>query len=70
MNENVELKITVPKAICDVLGIDEETAFETYFEDGCIKIRLLDEEDAFKTEETKECILCPKCRRLCGACRK
>ena len=45
MDYNVEFKITLPEELLETFGIDEDTPFEAYFEDGCIKVRILDEDD-------------------------
>lgn len=45
MDYNVEFKITLPDELLETFGIDEDTPFEAYFEDGAIKVRILDEDE-------------------------
>ena len=49
MDYNVEFKITLPDELLKTFGIDEDTAFEAYFEDGAIKARILDEDEDIYT---------------------
>ena len=74
MDYNVEFKITLPEELLETFGIDEDTPFEAYFEDGCIKVRILDEEeltnydDVVEEDEIDECIGCPYFCEECGTC--
>ena len=74
MDYNVEFKITLPEELLETFGIDEDTLFEAYFEDGCIKVRILDEEefaifdDEVEEDEFDECIGCPYFCEECGTC--
>ena len=44
MEYKAEFAITLPEDLLDALGIDEDTLFEAYYDDGKIKVRILDEE--------------------------
>lgn len=79
MDYNVEFKISLPEELLNSLGIDEDTPFEAYFEDGCIKVRPLDDEDFTDESEDLEedsndldvpekCVLCPNYCWNCGTC--
>ena len=74
MDYNVEFKITLPEELLETFGIDEDTPFETYFEDGCIKVRILDEDDLDifddedEDDEFEDCIGCPYFCEECGTC--
>ena len=74
MDYNVEFKITLPEELLETFGIDEDTPFEAYFEDGYIKVRILDEDDLdiFDVEdeddEFEDCIGCPYFCEECGTC--
>ena len=76
MDYNVEFKITLPDELLKTFGIDEDTAFEAYFEDGAIKARILDEdEDIYGIDDCNEddcdledCTGCPYFCEKCGAC--
>ena len=74
MDYNVEFKITLPEELLETFGIDEDTPFEAYFEDGCSKVRILDEDDLdiFDVEdeddEFEDCIGCPYFCEECGTC--
>ena len=45
MDYKAEFTITLPDELLDALGIDEDTIFEAFYEDGKIKVRPLDEAD-------------------------
>lgn len=79
MKNITEFSFTLPEDLLDALGINEDSMFETYFEDGRVKIRLLDEEDCQEEAENEDvvddedlnipekCVLCPN---FCWHCRK
>lgn len=80
MDYRTEFSFLLPEELVETLGIDEDTAFETYFEDGRVKVRILDEEDFENDVELSEdieendelnvpekCVLCPN---FCWHCRK
>ena len=76
MDYNVEFKITLPDELLETFGIDEDTPFEAYFEDGAIKVRILDE-DELETygnvenddeNDREECIGCPYYCEKTGVC--
>lgn len=67
MNEKNEMVLVLPEETVKTLGIDEDTAFETYFEDGAIKIRVLDDDEI---EEPKEIVFPEKCHACAWFCRK
>ena len=72
MDYNVEFKITLPEELLETFGIDEDTPFEAYFEDGCIKVRILDEDDLDifddEDDEFEDSIGCPYFCEECGTC--
>lgn len=78
MDYRAEFTITLPENLLEALGIDEDTLFEAYFDDGKIKVRVLDEDDLddefeddedFDDEEVpEECAECPHFCWHCGAC--
>lgn len=74
MDYNVEFKITLPEELLETFGIDEDTPFEAYFEDGYIKVRILDEDDLDifddedEDDEFEDCIGCPYFCEECGTC--
>jgi len=79
MKNITEFSFTLPEDLLDALGINEDSMFETYFEDGRVRIRLLDEEDCQEEAENEDvvddedlnipekCVLCPN---FCWHCRK
>ena len=79
MKNITEFSFTLPEDLLDALGINEDSMFETYFEDGRVRIRLLDEdecqeeaknEDVVDEEDLnipEKCVLCPN---FCWHCRK
>lgn len=78
MDYKVEFTLALPDELLDTLGINEDTLFEAYFDEGKIKVRILDEEiteDDFGNENFEErdevpgeCIDCPHYCRRCGVC--
>ncbi len=79
MKNITEFSFTLPEDLLDALGINEDSMFETYFEDGRVRIRLLDEVDCQEEAENEDvvddedlnipekCVLCPN---FCWHCRK
>ena len=66
MEYKTEFTILLPEKLTAALDIDEDTLFETYFDDGKIKVRVIDEsefEDELSncdlTDNGKECAECP-----------
>lgn len=75
MDYKKKFTVVLPESLTDVLGIDEETVLETFFEDGKIKIRIIDDdgmenvyEDTNGTEIPEKCIECPHFCHECGVC--
>ncbi len=75
MDYKAEFTITLPDELLDALGIDEDTLFEAFYEDGKIKVRPLDEddldediEDSDEDEVPEKCVLCPNYCWNCGSC--
>ena len=75
MDYKAEFTITLPDELLDALGIDEDTIFEAFYEDGKIKVRPLDEaeldediEDSDEDEVPEKCVLCPNYCWNCGSC--
>lgn len=75
MDYKAEFTITLPDELLDALGIDEDTIFEAFYEDGKIKVRPLDEADldedigdSNEDEVPEKCVLCPNYCWKCGSC--
>ncbi len=80
MEYRAEFAITLPEDLLDALGIDEDTLFEAYYDDGKIKVRILDEDDlkdGFEDDDEdydddidvpEECAECSHYCRHCGVC--
>ena len=75
MDYKAEFTITLPDELLDALGIDEDTIFEAFYEDGKIKVRPLDEadldediEDSDEDEVPEKSVLCPNYCWKCGSC--
>lgn len=71
MEYKTEFRITLPEELLNTLGIDEDTLFETYFDTGSIKVRVLDEDDLeneFEDDVPEECAECPHYCWHCGVC--
>ena len=65
MNDRNEMVLVLPDETLKTLGIDEDTLFETCYENGRIIIRILDEDDLDEDEDyedgdiPEECFECP-----------
>lgn len=80
MEYRAEFAITLPEDLLDALEIDADTLFEAYFDDGKIKVRILNEddlEDEFEADDEdcnddidvpEECAECPHFCWHCGVC--
>ena len=75
MDYKAEFTITLPDELLDALGIDEDTIFEAFYEDGKIKVRPLDEadldediEDSDEDEVPEKCVRWPNYCWKCGSC--
>lgn len=79
MEYRAEFTITLPEELLKTLGIDEDTLFEAYYDDGKIKVRILDEDDLEEDyddddfvddddEVPEECTDCPHYCWHCGVC--
>ena len=72
LKANLTLAVNLDEEIADALGIDEDTAFETYYENGHIVIRVLNEDDIEDFVCDEECELCPVhlegCEDNCNRC--
>ena len=54
MEYKTEFSFPLSEELLKTLGIDEDTAFETYYEDGRIRVRVLDEEELEIHEKSQE----------------
>ena len=63
MKEKAKLKLSLGSKLCESLGIDENTTFETYFENGSIIVSVIEDEP-----EEIDCIGCPYYCTTCGNC--
>ena len=54
MEINCTIRINIAEELVRVLGITEDTLFETYFENGVLYIRPLTEEEIAKLEDDDE----------------
>ncbi len=75
MEYKTEFTILLPEKLTAALDINEDTLFETYFDDGKIKVRVIDESDfedelsnCDLTDNDKECAEYPNYCRSCGRC--
>lgn len=75
MEYKTEFTILLPEKLTTALDIDEDTLFETYFDDGKIKVRIIDESEFENelsncdlTDNGKECAECPNYCHSCGRC--
>ena len=72
MEYKTEFSFPLSEELLKNLRIDEDTAFETYYEDGRIRLRVLDDEELEDEVDEdlsipEKCVLCPN---FCWHCRK
>jgi len=66
-----EFAVILPADLIESYGINEETLFEVFFDDGLIKIRVLDEDECDYDDDgcdIEDCIGCPYFCEKCGIC--
>lgn len=75
MEYKTEFTILLPEKLTSALDINEDTLFETYFDDGKIKVRVIDESEFENelsncdlTDNGKGCAKCPNYCHSCGRC--
>ncbi len=80
MEYKIDLKLKLPDELVSAVGINEDTPFETHFENGSIRVRMLDEDDIayLKGEEDEgqhdpddipeKCVGCQNYCLHCGGC--
>lgn len=68
MKFDVRIKIDVPDEVADTLGIDEDSVLESYYEDGYIYIRKVDDDEIEELIHEDDCDECEDCAMLCPHC--
>ena len=51
MERNFELSINLSEEVAEKFGIDENTEFDTYYEDGRLVIAVVDEDEEYYDDE-------------------
>ncbi len=69
MKFDVRIKIDVPDEVADTLGIDEDSVLESYYEDGYIYIRKVDDDEIEELTHEDDCDECEDCAMLCPHCQ-
>lgn len=67
MEFDVKIKIDLPDEVADTLGINEDSVLESYYENGYIYIRKVDENEleelAHDHDDCTDCeMYCPHCQ--------
>lgn len=68
MKFDVRIKIDMPDEMADTLGIDEDSVLESYYENGYIYIRKVDDEELEELTHEDNCEECGDCAMLCPHC--
>lgn len=68
MEFDVRIKIDMPDEMADTLGIDEDSVLESYYENGYIYIRKVDDEELEELIHEDDCDECGDCAMLCPHC--
>lgn len=69
MKFDVRIKIDVPDEVADTLGIDEDSVLESYYENGYIYIRKVDDDEIDELTHEDDCDECEDCAMLCPHCQ-
>lgn len=70
MKFDVRMKIDMPDEMADTLGIDEDSVLESYYENGYIYIRKVDDEELEELTHEDDCEECGDCAMLCPHCNQ
>ena len=68
MEFDVIIKIDMPDEMADTLGIDEDSVLESYYENGYIYIRKVDDDEIEELTHEDDCDECDDCAMLCPHC--
>lgn len=68
MEFDVIIKIDMPDEMADTLGIDEDSVLESYYENGYIYIRKVDDDEIEELTHEDDCDECEDCAMLCPHC--
>lgn len=69
MEIDVRIKIDLPNEVADTLGIDEDSVLESYYENGYIYIRKVDDDELEELAHESDCEECEECAMLCPHCQ-
>lgn len=69
MEFDVRIKIDMPDEMADTLGIDEDSVLESYYENGYIYIRKVDDDELEELIHEDDCDECEDCAMLCPHCQ-
>lgn len=69
MEFDVRIKIDMPDEMADTLGIDEDSVLESYYENGYIYIRKVDDDEIDELTHEDDCDECEDCAMLCPHCQ-
>ena len=69
MEIDVRIKIDLPNEVADTLGIDEDSVLESYYENGYIYIRKVDDDELEELAHESDCEECEECAMLCQHCQ-
>lgn len=69
MEFDVRIKIDMPDEVADTLGIDEDSVLESYYENGYIYIRKVDDDEIDELTHEDDCDECEDCAMLCPHCQ-
>lgn len=69
MEFDVRIKIDMPDEMADTLGIDEDSVLESYYENGYIYIRKVDDDEIDELTHEDDCDECENCAMLCPHCQ-
>lgn len=75
MKKTTEFNIALPGETAKTLGITEDTFFDTYYEDGFLKVRVLDESEVILVDDDEEDLngipeKCQMCEHYCHFCHE
>ena len=74
MEFDVRIKIDLPDEVAETLGIDEDSVLETYYDNGYLYIRKVDDDELEDLShddmsESEDCEDCEDCAMFCPHCQ-
>lgn len=63
MDVEIKLRVDMPKEVAEAFGINEDTVFDSYYENGQIHICVVPPEELADTDDEYCEFICPHCKK-------